>query len=88
MRAGPVWAPARTAFQPAAKRYTEAKLAPLAMPLLEELRQRTVEMRPNYDNKFEEPTVLTLSVGSVTFDGGRAVLTLTAPADKVEECRG
>src|ERR1700726_690489 len=43
---------------PAAKRYTEARLAPLAMPLLAELRQHTVEMRPNYDNTREEPVVL------------------------------
>src|SRR6202045_3510585 len=34
---------------PAAERYTEAKLAELAENLMAELRQRTVEMRPNYD---------------------------------------
>jgi DNA gyrase subunit A len=43
---------------PAADRYTEAKLAPLADYLMTELRQRTVEMRPNYDNTREEPVVL------------------------------
>src|SRR5438067_6126131 len=36
---------------PAAYRYTEAKLTPLADPLMVELRQQTVEMRPNYDGK-------------------------------------
>src|SRR5437870_6645536 len=34
---------------PAAVRYTEAKLPPIAMNLMAELRQRTVEMRPNFD---------------------------------------
>src|SRR6266567_8563269 len=34
---------------PAAERYTEAKLRPLADYLMAELRQRTVELRPNYD---------------------------------------
>jgi DNA gyrase subunit A len=44
--------------EPAARRYTEAKLAAPAEFLMSELRQRTVTMRPNYDNTREEPTVL------------------------------
>lgn len=43
---------------PAADRYTEAKLTLLAEGLMEELNQRTVAMRPNYDNTREEPVVL------------------------------
>src|SRR5215813_8082546 len=43
---------------PAAGRYTEAKLAPLADHLMAELRQRTVDMRPNYDASRQEPLVL------------------------------
>ncbi len=43
---------------PAAFRYTEAKLAPLAEHLMAELRQRTIDMRPNYDGTREEPVVL------------------------------
>src|SRR4051794_14537885 len=39
---------------PAHQRYTEAKLAVAAEGLLGELGQRTVRMRPNYDNKLEE----------------------------------
>ena len=34
---------------PAAYRYTEARLAPLAMELLDEIGQGTVDFRPNYD---------------------------------------
>jgi DNA gyrase subunit A len=43
---------------PAADRYTEAKLTEVADHLMSELRQRTVDMRPNYDGTRQEPTVL------------------------------
>src|SRR5437763_1621598 len=43
---------------PAARRYTEARLTPLADALLSEMRQRTVETRSNYDGTREEPVVL------------------------------
>ncbi len=42
----------------AAHRYTEARLKPLAMELLEELKARTVPFRPNYDGTKSEPIVL------------------------------
>ena len=35
--------------RPAAMRYTEARLRPLAMEMLLELRQQTVALRPNFD---------------------------------------
>ena len=43
---------------PAAYRYTEARLAPLAVELLEEIRLETVDFRPNYDGTTHEPIVL------------------------------
>lgn len=43
---------------PAAMRYTEAKLRPLAMELLEEIRKQTVDFRPNFDGTLSEPVVL------------------------------
>jgi len=42
----------------AAYRYTEAKLQPLAMELLGELKSQTVPYRPNYDGTKSEPIVL------------------------------
>ncbi len=54
---------------PAAYRYTEAKLMPLAEPLLAELRQRTVDMRPNYDANREEPTVLPAQFPNLLVNG-------------------
>ena len=47
-----------TATRAAAYRYTEARLAPLAMELLDEIEQGTVDFRPNYDGTTEEPIVL------------------------------
>lgn len=43
---------------PAAHRYTEAKLQPVADNMMLELRQNTVDMRPTFDGKQEEPVVL------------------------------
>src|SRR5213078_222607 len=43
---------------PAAMRYTEARLTPLAMEMLNDLERNTVDFRPNYDETREEPTVL------------------------------
>jgi DNA gyrase subunit A len=43
---------------PAAMRYTEARLAPLAMELLRDIEADTVDFTPNYDNQHQEPVVL------------------------------
>ena len=43
---------------PAAMRYTEAKLTPLAMEMLDNIKQNTVETRLNFDESEEEPAVL------------------------------
>jgi DNA gyrase subunit A len=43
---------------PAAMRYTEARLTPLAMEMLADMDMDTVDMVPNYDGTREEPTVL------------------------------
>ncbi len=43
---------------PAAMRYTEARLAPLAMEMLKDLKKNTVDYVPNYDETLQEPVVL------------------------------
>src|SRR4029079_97436 len=45
-------------FGPAASRYTECRLHPLAMQLLADIDEDTVDMIPNYDGTTEEPVVL------------------------------
>src|SRR5204863_8166840 len=54
---------------PAAERYTEAKLAAAAERLMGELRQNTVEMRPNYDNSKQEPVVLPAQLPNLLVNG-------------------
>jgi DNA gyrase subunit A len=53
----------------AAYRYTEAKLAPLAMELLSEIKQGTVDFRPNFDGSIEEPIVLPAKVPQLLVNG-------------------
>jgi DNA gyrase subunit A len=43
---------------PAAMRYTECRLSPLAMELLREINEETVDFQPNYDGEAQEPVVL------------------------------
>ena len=43
---------------PAAMRYTEARMAPPAVEMLEDLKLETVDFEPNYDETRTEPTVL------------------------------
>ncbi len=43
---------------PAAARYTEARMTVVAEALLEGLDENAVDFRPNYDGRLEEPVVL------------------------------
>jgi DNA gyrase subunit A len=73
---------------PAAYRYTEARLAPLAMELLEEIKQGTVDFRPNYDGSTEEPIVLPAKVPQLLINGctGIAVgMATNIPSHNLEE---
>src|SRR5262245_32089853 len=54
---------------PAAYRYTEARLAPLAIDLLDEIKQGTVDFRPNFDGTTEEPIVLPAKIPNLLVNG-------------------
>jgi DNA gyrase subunit A len=54
---------------PAHYRYTEARLTPLADYLMAELRQRTVDQRPNFDGSKEEPVVLPAQFPNLLVNG-------------------
>jgi DNA gyrase subunit A len=74
---------------PAAYRYTEARLAPLAMELLEEIDQGTVDFRPNYDGTTEEPIVLPAKVPQLLINGctGIAVgMATNIPPHNLKRC--
>jgi DNA gyrase subunit A len=58
---------------PAQERYTEAKLAAVADRLMAELRQRTVDTRPSYDNSMEEPVVLPAQFPNLLVNGASGI---------------
>ena len=58
---------------PAASRYTEAKLSAISDRLMAELRQRTVEMRPNYDNTRDEPVVVPAQFPHLLVNGSAGI---------------
>jgi DNA gyrase subunit A len=74
----------------AAYRYTEARLATLAVELLSEIKQGTVDFRPNYDGTTEEPIVLPAKFPQLLVNGctGIAVgmATNIPPHNLVEVC--
>lgn len=49
----------------AASRYTEAKLAPIAKELFEDINKDTVDFTDNYDNTMKEPTLLPVTFPSI-----------------------
>ena len=53
----------------AATRYTEARLAPIAMGFLDELEEGTVDWLPNFDESLEEPVVLPAKVPNLLMNG-------------------
>src|SRR3974390_93949 len=58
---------------PAADRYTEAKLAAVAMPLLEDLDKETVDFHPNYDDSEVEPDVLPARIPNLLINGSDGI---------------
>lgn len=58
---------------PAAMRYTEAKLAPLAMDTLADIEAETIDMRPNFDGSAQEPSVLPSRVPTLLLNGSSGI---------------
>lgn len=58
---------------PAAMRYTEARLSPLAMELLRDIDKETVDFTPNYDNQHQEPVVLPARFPNLLANGSSGI---------------
>ncbi len=58
---------------PAAMRYTECRLSPIAEELLRELRAQTVDFRPNYASTTEEPVVLPAQFPNLLVNGASGI---------------
>jgi DNA gyrase subunit A len=54
---------------PAAPRYTEARLAPAALALTENLDEDVVDFIPNYDGQFQQPEVLPAAFPNLLVNG-------------------
>ncbi|AXE37209.1 DNA gyrase subunit A [Acidipropionibacterium virtanenii] len=57
----------------AAMRYTECKMAPLAMEMVRDIDQNTVDFQPNYDNKETEPVVLPARFPNLLVNGSSGI---------------
>ena len=58
---------------PAAMRYTEAKLSPVAAEMLEDIRLDTVDFQPSYDEKHQEPRVLPAKFPNLLVNGSGGI---------------
>src|SRR5262252_5410586 len=59
--------------RPAAMRYTECRLAPLAMEMLRDIDKETVDFRPNYDGRSAEPVVLPARFPNLLVNGSEGI---------------
>ena len=58
---------------PAAMRYTEAKISKIGDEMLVDLQKETVDFVPNYDESFDEPTVLPSAIPNLLISGSSGI---------------
>ena len=77
---------------PAAMRYTEARLRKSAEEMLADIEKDTVDMRNNFDDSLQEPTVLPAKIPSLLVNGSSGIAvgmaTNMAPHNLSEVCDG
>ncbi len=77
---------------PAASRYTEARLAPPALALTENLDEDVVDFVPNYDGQFMQPAVLPAAYPNLLVNGASGIAvgmaTNMAPHNLIEVVAG
>lgn len=59
--------------EPAAMRYTEVRLTPISMEILDDLDKNVVDFIPNYDNSLKEPVVLPSKVPQLLINGSSGI---------------
>ncbi len=57
----------------AAMRYTECRMAPLALEMVRDIEEETVDFQPNYDGKNQEPTVLPARFPNLLVNGSAGI---------------
>jgi DNA gyrase subunit A len=77
---------------PAAMRYTEVRMRRLAEEVMSDLDKETVDMRPNFDDTLEEPTVMPTRVPNLLVNGAAGIAvgmaTNMPPHNLTEVCNG
>jgi len=77
---------------PAAMRYTEARLKKIAEEVLADLDKETVDMRPNFDDTLEEPSVMPTRIPNLLINGASGIAvgmaTNMPPHNLSEVCDG
>ena len=58
---------------PAAERYTESRLTKISMFLLDDLGNETVDFKPNYDDRLQEPSVLPAKFPNLLVNGAGGI---------------
>jgi DNA gyrase subunit A len=58
---------------PAAARYTEARMAPAAVSMTEDLDEDVVDFIPNYDNSHQQPEVLPAAIPNLLVNGASGI---------------
>ncbi len=58
---------------PAAYRYTEARLTPITMELMEDIDKETVKFTPNFDNSLKEPDLLPGKLPALILNGATGI---------------
>ena len=58
---------------PAAARYTECRLDPLAMSMLQDIGEETVDFVDNYSGEFQEPSVMPSRFPNLLVNGGQGI---------------
>jgi len=58
---------------PAAMRYTEARMAPIAEELMADIERDTVDFQSNYDDRLEEPEVLPAAFPNLLVNGSSGI---------------
>src|SRR5690349_3442694 len=73
---------------PAAMRYTECRMAPPATAMTDSIDENTVDFKPNYDSREEEPSVLPSAIPNLLVNGASGIAvgmaTNMAPHNLVE----
>ena len=73
---------------PAAMRYTEARMAPIAEELVADIDQATVDFEPNYDGRYEQPTILPSRIPNLLLNGSSGIavgMATNIPPHNLEE---